>query len=113
MVTVDMGQVRQRKRDIVDSFRNSNLRRIEQAKGLTLLMGEARFTGPKQVEVRETPPSIAAPPPDTGPARPDQKVSPDLAAPIEVRDHPPEMAAPEPASEPLEPTKPPKEDKAE
>jgi len=47
-----MGQVRQRKRDIVDSFRRGNLRRIEPAEGLTLLMGEARFTGPKQVEVR-------------------------------------------------------------
>jgi pyruvate/2-oxoglutarate dehydrogenase complex dihydrolipoamide dehydrogenase (E3) component len=51
-VTVDMSQVRQRKRDIVDSFRSGNQRRIEQAEGLTLLMGEARFTGPKQVEVR-------------------------------------------------------------
>jgi len=51
-VTVDMGHVRQRKRDIVDSFRSGNQRRIEQAEGLDLLMGEARFIGPKQVEVR-------------------------------------------------------------
>jgi pyruvate/2-oxoglutarate dehydrogenase complex dihydrolipoamide dehydrogenase (E3) component len=51
-VTVDMGRVRQRKRDTVDSFRSGNLRRIEQADGLTLLMGEARFTGSKRVEVR-------------------------------------------------------------
>ncbi len=51
-VVVDMGQVRQRKRDIVDSFRSGNLRRIQQAERLSLLMGEARFTGSKQVEVR-------------------------------------------------------------
>src|SRR6266478_6423581 len=46
-VTVDMRKVRQRKRDIVDSFRNGSLRRIERAAGLDLLMGEASFTGPK------------------------------------------------------------------
>src|SRR6266478_6314032 len=40
-VTVDMHKVRQRKRDIVDSFRNGSLRRIEQTAGLDLLMGEA------------------------------------------------------------------------
>jgi pyruvate/2-oxoglutarate dehydrogenase complex dihydrolipoamide dehydrogenase (E3) component len=51
-VTVDMSRVRQRKRDIVDSFRSGNQRRIEQAEGLDLVMGEARFTGSKQVEVR-------------------------------------------------------------
>ena len=51
-VTVDMHKVRQRKRDIVDSFRNGNLRRIESAEGLDLLMGEASFTGPKTLEVR-------------------------------------------------------------
>src|SRR5260370_39447473 len=51
-VTVDMTKVRQRKRDIVDSFRNGSQRRIESTKGVDLLMGEARFTGPKTVEVR-------------------------------------------------------------
>ena len=51
-VTVDMHKVRQRKRDIVDSFRNGSLRRIESAEGLDLLMGEASFTGPKTLEVR-------------------------------------------------------------
>jgi pyruvate/2-oxoglutarate dehydrogenase complex dihydrolipoamide dehydrogenase (E3) component len=52
LVTVDMVKVRQRKRDIVDSFRNGSQRRIESTAGLDLLMGEARFTGPKSLEVR-------------------------------------------------------------
>jgi pyruvate/2-oxoglutarate dehydrogenase complex dihydrolipoamide dehydrogenase (E3) component len=51
-VTVDMAKVRQRKRDIVDSFRNGSRRRIENTEGLDLLMGEASFTGPRSVEVR-------------------------------------------------------------
>src|SRR5258708_1842186 len=51
-VTVDMVKVRQRKRDIVDSFRNGSQRRIERTAGLDLLMGEAHFTGPKSLEVR-------------------------------------------------------------
>ncbi len=51
-VTVDMTKVRQRKRDIVDSFRNGSQRSIESTKGVDLLMGEARFTGPKTLEVR-------------------------------------------------------------
>src|SRR5262249_16037421 len=51
-VMVDMTRVRQRKREIVDSFRNGSQRRIEGTRGVDLLMGEARFTGPKTVEVR-------------------------------------------------------------
>ncbi len=50
-VTIDMVKVRQRKRDIVDSFRGGSERRIEQTAGLDLLMGEASFTGPKTLEV--------------------------------------------------------------
>src|SRR5260221_13631960 len=46
-VTIDMVKVRQRKRDIVDSFRNGSGRSIERAAGLDLLMGEASYTGPK------------------------------------------------------------------
>ena len=53
-VTVDMTVVRQRKRDIVESFRNGSQQRIESTAGVDLLMGEARFTGPKLVEVRLT-----------------------------------------------------------
>src|SRR5437773_1015185 len=51
-VTVDMKKVRQRKRDIVESFRTSGQRRIEQTEGVDLLMGEAAFTDPKTLEVR-------------------------------------------------------------
>jgi pyruvate/2-oxoglutarate dehydrogenase complex dihydrolipoamide dehydrogenase (E3) component len=51
-VTVDMSKVRQRKRDIVESFRSGNERRIEETDGLDLLMGEARFTAQKELEVR-------------------------------------------------------------
>ena len=51
-VSVDMKKVRQRKRDIVDSFRNGSQRRIEQTEGVDLLIGEAAFTDPKTLEVR-------------------------------------------------------------
>jgi pyruvate/2-oxoglutarate dehydrogenase complex dihydrolipoamide dehydrogenase (E3) component len=50
-VSVDMQVVRKRKRDIVDSFRNSSQRSIESTEGVDLLMGEARFIEPKVVEV--------------------------------------------------------------
>ena len=53
-VTVDMVKVRQRKRDIVNSFRNSSQQQIESTEGVDLLMGEAHFTGPKELEVRLT-----------------------------------------------------------
>jgi pyruvate/2-oxoglutarate dehydrogenase complex dihydrolipoamide dehydrogenase (E3) component len=51
-VSVDMQVVRKRKRDIVESFRNGSQGRIENTDGVDLLMGEARFIGPKMVEVR-------------------------------------------------------------
>lgn len=51
-VSVDMQVVRKRKRDIVESFRNGSQGRIERTEGVDLLMGEARFTGPKMLEVR-------------------------------------------------------------
>ena len=48
-VNVDILKVRQRKRDnIVDLFRNGSEKGTE---GLVLLMGEACFTGPKELEV--------------------------------------------------------------
>jgi pyruvate/2-oxoglutarate dehydrogenase complex dihydrolipoamide dehydrogenase (E3) component len=53
-VTVDMREVRQRKRAMVDSFRESGVRRIEAAEGLDLISGEASFTGPKTLAVRTT-----------------------------------------------------------
>ncbi len=51
-ISVDMERVRQRKRDIVDSFRNGSQTRIEKAPNLELLFGEASFTGPTSVLVR-------------------------------------------------------------
>ncbi|MBV9228613.1 MAG: mercuric reductase [Chloroflexi bacterium] len=50
-VQVDMTVVRKRKRDIVDSFRNSSQKRIESTDGVDLLMGEASFIGPKILDV--------------------------------------------------------------
>src|SRR3954462_2394405 len=49
-VAVDMVNVRQRKRDIVDSFRSGAEKRLADA-GVELIRGEARFTGPKELEV--------------------------------------------------------------
>lgn len=43
--------VRKRKRDIVDSFRGGGENRIKSTEGLDLIMGKAKFTGPKTIEV--------------------------------------------------------------
>jgi pyruvate/2-oxoglutarate dehydrogenase complex dihydrolipoamide dehydrogenase (E3) component len=51
-VTVDMLEVRHRKRAMVDSFRESGVKRIEATEGLDLISGEASFTGPKTLAVR-------------------------------------------------------------
>lgn len=51
-ISIDMVKVRQRKRDIVESFRSGSEQRITTTPGVDLLMGEARFTGPKTIEVR-------------------------------------------------------------
>jgi pyruvate/2-oxoglutarate dehydrogenase complex dihydrolipoamide dehydrogenase (E3) component len=51
-VTVDMAEVRRRKRAMVDSFRESGVKRIEATEGLDLISGEASFTGPKSLAVR-------------------------------------------------------------
>ena len=51
-VTVDMTKVRRRKRDLVESFRGGSEQRIKETEGLDLLMGEASFSGPKELEVR-------------------------------------------------------------
>jgi pyruvate/2-oxoglutarate dehydrogenase complex dihydrolipoamide dehydrogenase (E3) component len=47
-----MARVRERKRNIVQSWRSGSRQRLETTEGLDLLMGEARFTGPHSVEVR-------------------------------------------------------------
>lgn len=48
---IDMERVRQRKRDIVNSFRSANEKRLERA-GVECIMGEASFTGPKSLDVK-------------------------------------------------------------
>src|SRR6202521_2695644 len=51
-IRIDMQRVRQRKRDIVDSFRNGRQKRLEKTFNLDLIFGEAIFMGPKNVSVR-------------------------------------------------------------
>jgi len=51
-ISVDIVKVRQRKRDIVDSFRNGSQKRIEQTPGVALIFGDAAFSGPRTVSVR-------------------------------------------------------------
>ena len=48
---IDMERVRQRKRDIVASFRDGSQGRIEKTPNLDLIFGEASFTGPKSISV--------------------------------------------------------------
>ena len=50
-VAVDMRAVRERKRSVVESFREGSERRIEETPGLDLIRGGARFTGPKTLRV--------------------------------------------------------------
>jgi pyruvate/2-oxoglutarate dehydrogenase complex dihydrolipoamide dehydrogenase (E3) component len=52
-VRIDIQKVRQRKRDIVDSFRNGSQARIEKTANLRLIFGDASFSGPKTVLVRQ------------------------------------------------------------
>jgi pyruvate/2-oxoglutarate dehydrogenase complex dihydrolipoamide dehydrogenase (E3) component len=51
-ITVDMTRVRERKRAIVNTFRNGSQSRIEKTPNLDLLFGEASFTGPRSIQVR-------------------------------------------------------------
>lgn len=51
-IYVDMRKIRERKDEIVKSFRSGSQRAIESANGVTLLMGEARFTGAKTLAIR-------------------------------------------------------------
>jgi pyruvate/2-oxoglutarate dehydrogenase complex dihydrolipoamide dehydrogenase (E3) component len=50
-IRIDMQRVRQRKREIVDSFRNGGQKRLEKTANLELIFGEASFTGPKTLSV--------------------------------------------------------------
>jgi len=51
-ISIDMEKVRQRKRDIVKSWEASGAKRLQDAQGVDLLLGEATFTGPKAVQVK-------------------------------------------------------------
>ena len=51
-VRVNLEEVRRRKQSVVESFRNGSQRRLESTPGLDLIFGEARFDGPRSLEVR-------------------------------------------------------------
>src|SRR5579864_986581 len=51
-ISIDMEKVRQRKRDIVDSFRNSSQKPLEKTENLDLIFGEASFIDSKKVVVK-------------------------------------------------------------
>src|SRR5580765_8984309 len=46
-ISIDMQKIRQRKRDIVTSFREGSESKIKKAKNLDLIFGEASFVDPK------------------------------------------------------------------
>jgi pyruvate/2-oxoglutarate dehydrogenase complex dihydrolipoamide dehydrogenase (E3) component len=50
-IRVDMVRVRQRKRDVVNSFRDSSQRQIVETPNVDLIFGAASFTGPRTVDV--------------------------------------------------------------
>jgi pyruvate/2-oxoglutarate dehydrogenase complex dihydrolipoamide dehydrogenase (E3) component len=52
-VRIDMKRVRKRKRDIVNSFRGGQQKRVEGTKNLDLIFGEAAFTSAKSIEVTD------------------------------------------------------------
>ncbi|HMF62814.1 MAG TPA: mercuric reductase [Edaphobacter sp.] len=51
-VSVDMPAVRERKRDMVNTWREGSERRLKEAAFVELIRGEGWFTGPKQVQVK-------------------------------------------------------------
>ncbi len=52
-IGIDLAKVRERKRAIVDLFRNGSQARIEKATNLDLIFGQAEFAGPKTIRVRK------------------------------------------------------------
>jgi pyruvate/2-oxoglutarate dehydrogenase complex dihydrolipoamide dehydrogenase (E3) component len=52
-LTIDLAKVRDRKRAIVDSFRNGSQSKIQKTSNLTLVFGEAQFTAPKSLRIRK------------------------------------------------------------
>ena len=53
-IRVSMREVRERKQRVVDSFRESGLRGIERTENLRLFWGDARFTGPHEIEIKQS-----------------------------------------------------------
>jgi pyruvate/2-oxoglutarate dehydrogenase complex dihydrolipoamide dehydrogenase (E3) component len=51
-ISIDLARVRQRKRDIVESFRSGSQEQIENTDGVDLIFGEASFSGPKTLDVQ-------------------------------------------------------------
>src|SRR5260370_108239 len=51
-IRIGMPRIRQRKREIVDSFRNGSQKRLENTANLDLIFGELSFTSPKTMRVR-------------------------------------------------------------
>ena len=51
-IQIDMKRVRERKREIVNSFRDGSQKRLEQTRNLDLIFGTASFSSPKSVVVR-------------------------------------------------------------
>ena len=47
----NMGRIQKRKNDVVSLFRNGSQKGLEATKGLSLIFGEATFTGPKTISV--------------------------------------------------------------
>ena len=51
-VSVEMEEVRRRKRRLVDSWSSGNRKQLEETDGVELIFGEASFTGPRALEVK-------------------------------------------------------------
>src|SRR5438874_1212623 len=51
-VNVNMKEVRARKQRVVEQFRESGLKGIQRTPNLDLITGNARFTGPREIEVQ-------------------------------------------------------------
>jgi pyruvate/2-oxoglutarate dehydrogenase complex dihydrolipoamide dehydrogenase (E3) component len=51
-ISIDMQRVRQRKRDIVDKFRNGTQKRLEKTPHLDLIFGQANFVGRKSIAIQ-------------------------------------------------------------
>lgn len=50
-IGIDLQRVRQRKRDVVDSFRTSSEKRLTDTPGLDVIRGHATFSGPKTLSI--------------------------------------------------------------